>query len=60
VRALEGRILTIERELTTLTRHDDTVRQLREIPGNGLLTGTALRASVCDIQRFPSGRHFAT
>jgi transposase len=60
VRALEERILAIERELTTLSRHDQTVRQLREIPGVGLLTGTALRASVCDIQRFPSGRHFAS
>ena len=39
---------------------DSAVRQLREIPGIGLLTGTALRASVCDIQRFPSGRHFAS
>ena len=60
VRMLEERIAGIERELAVLTRHDDTVRQLREIPGIGLLTGTALRASVCDIQRFPSGRHFAS
>jgi transposase len=60
VRMLEERIAGIERELAVLTRHDDTIRQLREIPGIGLLTGTALRASVCDIQRFPSGRHFAS
>jgi transposase len=60
VRMLEERIAGIERELAALTRHDETVRQLREIPGIGLLTGTALRASVCDIQRFRSGRHFAS
>jgi transposase len=60
VHALEEKIVGIERQLTALTRHDHTVRQLREIPGIGLLTGTALRASVCDIQRFPSGRHFAS
>ncbi|HEY0802218.1 MAG TPA: IS110 family transposase [Steroidobacteraceae bacterium] len=60
VRVLEERIIGIERELAALTRQDQTVRQLREIPGIGLLTGTALRASVCDIQRFPSGRHFAS
>jgi transposase len=35
------------------------VQQLREIPGVGLLTSTALLSTVGDIQRFPSGRHFA-
>jgi len=30
------------------------------IPGIGLLTATALIAFVGDIQRFPSGRHFAS
>jgi transposase len=60
VRILEERIVGIERELAALTREDDAVRQLREIPGVGLLTGTALRAGVGDIQRFPSARHFAS
>jgi transposase len=60
VRALEGRIIGIERTLTALTRSDATVQQLQHIPGIGLLTGTALRATVGDIQRFPSGRHFAS
>lgn len=60
VRMLEARILGIERELAALTRDDETVRQLREIPGVGLLTGTALKATVGNIQRFPSGRHFAS
>ena len=59
-RALETKILAVERELATLTRADTCVQQLREIPGIGLLTSTALRATVGDIHRFPSGRHFAS
>jgi transposase len=34
--------------------------KLLQIPGVGPLTATALRASVVDIQRFPTGRHFAS
>jgi transposase len=60
VRQLEQRILGIERELAAFTRDDETVQRLREIPGIGLLTGTALKATVGNIQRFPSGRHFAS
>lgn len=60
IRSLEARIVGIERTLAALTRDDETVRQLQQIPGIGLLTGTALRATVGDIQRFPSGRHFAS
>ena len=40
-----------------LVAEGHTVR--REIPGVGLLTSTALLSTVGDIQRFPSGRHFA-
>ena len=36
------------------------VAALRTIPGVGLLTATALVAFVGDVQRFPSGRHFAS
>jgi transposase len=60
IRFLEERIAGAERELAALTRSDERVRQLREIPGIGLLTSTAIRATVGDIQRFPSGRHFAS
>jgi transposase len=56
---LEEKILSVERQLTALTRSDERVQQLREIPGVGLLTSTALLSTVGDIQRFPSGRHFA-
>jgi transposase len=60
ITALEQQIDTLERELATLSRSDERVRQMREIPGIGLLTSTAIRATVGDIQRFPSGRHFAS
>jgi len=56
---LEEKILGVERELAALTRADERVQQLREIPGIGLLTATALLATVGDVQRFPCGRHFA-
>jgi transposase len=56
---LEEKILSVERQLATLTRADERARHLREIPGVGLLSSTALLSTVGDIQRFPSGRHFA-
>ena len=60
VRTLEGKIIAVERELAALTQSDTTVQQLQNIPGIGPLTSTALRATVGDIQRFPSARHFAS
>lgn len=57
---LESQIEQLERELSSLTRRDPVVQQLREIPGLGLLTSTAIRATVGDIQRFPCGRRFAS
>jgi transposase len=60
IRSLEQKILDVEHQLNALTRADVRVQQLRQIPGIGALTSTALRAVVGDIQRFPSGRHFAS
>jgi transposase len=57
---LQKRCTHIERELARLSEHDLVVSRLLQIPGVGALTATALRASVVDIQRFPSGRHFAS
>lgn len=58
--SLEQRCKHIERELARLNEHDPIVERLLKIPGVGPLTATALRASVVDVQRFPSGRHFAS
>jgi transposase len=46
--------------LRELTREDAVVQKLLKIPGIGLLTASALRAIIVDIQRFPSGRHLAS
>jgi len=57
---LEQRIVQLEREITAVTRPDEIVQRLRQIPGIGPLTSTALRATVGSIERFPSGRRFAS
>ena len=58
VKELEHRIEQIERYLTALTRADPVVQKLRQIPGIGLLSSTAIRASVGDVERFACGRNF--
>jgi hypothetical protein len=45
---LEEKILGVERELNSLTRADVRVQQLRQIPGIGALTSTALRSIGCE------------
>ena len=60
LRTLEKRIAGIERHLEALASQLPVVERLRSIPGVGLLTATALVAVTADIQRFPSGRHFAS
>lgn len=60
VRELESRVAGVELQLREFTRSDPIVRHLQSLPGIGLLSATALRASVVDVQRFPSGRHFAS
>lgn len=58
--SLEQRCQHLERELRRLNERDPVVERLMSIPGIGTLTATALRASVVDVQRFPSARHFAS
>lgn len=58
--SLKQRIDRIERSLQALTREDAVVARLQTLPGVGLLIATALRAATPDIQRFPTGRHFAS
>jgi transposase len=57
---LEERIATLEGQLKGLARESEPVRRLQTIPGVGLLTATALVASIGDFKRFPTGRHFAS
>ena len=60
IRDLEARIRTTEKQLTALAEQTPVVGRLRTIPGVGLLTATALVAFVGDVQRFRTGRHFAS
>jgi transposase len=60
IRELEARVREVERSLEAMARASDAIVRLRTIPGVGLLTATALGAFVGDVQRFPSGRHFAS
>jgi len=60
IRELEARIRAVARQLETAAAQTVVVGQLRTIPGVGLLTATALVATVGDVQRFPSARHFAS
>jgi transposase len=50
----------VEAQLEGIARASELVVRLRTIPGVGLLTATALVASIGDAKRFPSGRHFAS
>jgi transposase len=60
IRELEARIKTVEKHLEALAAQTPVVERLRSIPGVGLLTATALVGFVGNVQRFPSGRHFAS
>lgn len=60
VRAIEGRIVALERELQALAALDPVVTRLRTIPGIGLLTATALVGTVGHIQAFQRARQFAS
>ena len=59
IEALAERIKGAERALAALTRTDDRVSRLRQIPGVGLMSSTALVASVGNPHRFPSARHLS-
>ena len=57
--AMAGEIRTIERRLMAWHRADATSQRLETIPGVGIITATALAASVPDPSLFRSGRQFA-
>jgi transposase len=50
----------IETRLQAFARNDARSQRLQVAGGVGLLTATALSASVGEFDRFPSGRHFAS
>lgn len=56
---LQRDMAAIEKRLAEEADHDIAVQRYLGVPGVGLLTATALRASAGDLSRFRSGRHLA-
>ena len=57
--ALAAQIHALERRLLAWHRQDQASQRLATIPGVGIITATALAATVCDPLLFRSGREFA-
>lgn len=57
--SLADEIGSLERRLMAWHREDETSQRLETIPGVGLITATALSASIPDPSVFKSGRQFA-
>jgi transposase len=58
-RALAESIRVFEAEIVAHARQDETARRLATIPGVGPITASLIAATVVDIGRFKSARHFA-
>jgi len=56
---LDTELRTLEKELDNWHRYNETSQRLAAIPGIGVITATALVATVSDIHAFRSGRQFA-
>jgi transposase len=57
---LERRMQQIEDELGGIARENPVIRSLVAIPGIGVITATALYASIGNIHLFESARHLAS
>jgi len=58
-RALDEKIVALERRIVAWHKGNEPSRRLAGIPGVGPITATALVASVGDPKAFKTGRHFA-
>lgn len=56
---LEQRLKQLERQLAAIGQQDPVVQRLMTIPGVGLITATAMVASVPDIHTFAHARQFS-
>jgi len=59
IAALQDQLAKLEKELLAWHRASELSQRLATIPGVGVVTATALAASVVEPQRFRSGRTFA-
>ena len=57
---LEAKIKQAERSLKDLTQDDQRVQLLQQVPGIGIMTSTAMVASVGNPHRFSNGRKLAS
>lgn len=57
--AVEEQLARLEKELIAWHRSSELSQRLATIPGVGVISATALAASVSEPQRFRSGRQFA-
>jgi transposase len=57
--ALQAQLTTLEKELLAWHRSNELSQRLATIPGVGVISATALAASVSEPERFRSGRQFA-
>ena len=60
ISSLQQRCADLERELKRIADRDEVTERMLGIPGVGVLTATAARAALVDVQRFPTGRHLAS
>jgi transposase len=59
LRTTEARIVALEKELVAWHRSSEASQRLATIPGIGVITATALVATVGDATQFRSARQFA-
>jgi transposase len=59
VRDLQARLRDLDKELMAWFRGNEVARRLETIPGIGVITASALAATVTDPHQFTSGRQFA-
>lgn len=59
LRDLQARIGDLDKDLKTWSLDNKTVKRLQSIPGIGIVTASALAATVTDPHLFTSGRQFA-
>jgi transposase len=60
IESLDLRIKQAGKQLETSAEESPIARLICSTPGVGLITGTALVAFVGEVERFSSGRHFAS
>lgn len=60
ISGLEAKIKLAEQQIAALTRDNEDVALVRQVPGVGLLTSTALVACAGSPDHFKSGRHFSS